>query len=105
LVFSKPGRARRDGVSHRQRFPLRGAMVLTAQGLATLWHLPRQPLPRVERVLAPKLAAPVTSFQDGRVVGSSSWGDVAREIGLSISDSRHHLHLLGATGTGKTTVL
>ena len=77
-------------------------MVLTAPELATLWHLPREPLPRVERVLAPRLAAPVMSFQEGRVLGSSSWGEVASEIGLSIPDSRHHLHLLGATGTGKT---
>jgi len=105
LVFSRPRRVARDGVSRRQRFPLRGAMVLTASELAMLWHLPREPLPRVERVLAPKLAAPVTSSEGGRVIGSSSWGDVASEIGLSINDSRHHLHLLGATGTGKTTVL
>src|SRR5437667_1653051 len=105
LSFSKPGRVGLDGVSRRQRFALSGTIVLTAPELATLWHLPREPLPRVERVLAPKLAAPVTSFQEGRVIGSSSWGDVASEIGLSIPDSRHPLHLLGATGTGKTTVL
>ena len=70
-----------------------------------LWHLPREPLPRVERVLAPKLAAPATSYEGGRVVGLSSWGEVENEIRLSVPDSRHHLHLLGATGTGKTTVL
>src|SRR5437667_7060851 len=105
LSFSKPGRVGRDGVSRRRRFPLRGAIVLTAPELATLWHLPREPLPRVERVLAPKLAAPVTPFQEGRVIGSSSWGDVASEVRLSIPDSRHDLHLLAATGTGKTTVL
>src|SRR5439155_6011327 len=105
LVFSKPERVGGEGVSRRQRFPLRGAIVLTAPELAMLWHLPPEPLARVERVLAPKLAAPVTSFQEGRVIGSSSWGDVASEVRLSIPDSRHHLHLLGATGTGKTTVL
>src|SRR5439155_6761237 len=105
LVFSKPRRVGRDGVSRRRRFPLRGAFVLTAPELATLWHLPREPLPRVERVLAPKLAAPVMSFQEWRVIGSSSWGAFATEIGLSIPDSRHLLHILGAPGTGTTTVL
>src|SRR5439155_16687347 len=105
LVFSRPTWVGRGGVSRRQRFPLRRSFVLSAPELATLWHLPREPLPRVERVLAPKLAPPVTSFQEGRVIGLSSWGDVGSEVRLSIPDSRHHLHLLGPTGTGKTTVL
>ena len=105
LLFTRPQRDRRDETNRRRRFPLRGGMVLTASELAALWHLPREPLARVERVLAPKLAAPATLSEGGRLLGVSSWGEVESEISLSLPDSRHHLHLLGATGTGKTTVL
>jgi hypothetical protein len=84
---------------------LTGAFTLSAREIARLWHLPREPLSRVETVLAPKIAPPASAFEGNRVIGVSSWGDAPAEVGLSISDSRHHLHILGSTGTGKTTVL
>ena len=86
-------------------FPLFGCFVLTARELAGLWHLPREPLARVAIVRSPKLAPPPGASGGDRVLGLSNWGDVVGPIGLSTADSRHHLHLLGSTGTGKTTAL
>src|SRR5207253_10453241 len=40
-----------------------------------------------------------------RAIGLSTWTNRARPVGLSIPDSRCHLHLLGSTGTGKTTTM
>jgi len=86
-------------------FPLFGCFVLTARELAGLWHLPRKPLARLAVVRSPKLAPPPGASGGDRILGLSNWGEDAAPIGLSTADSRHHLHLLGSTGTGKTTAL
>ena len=41
----------------------------------------------------------------GRVVGISTYPGQERELALSPSDSMQHLHVLGPTGTGKSTLL
>src|SRR5262249_19323984 len=41
----------------------------------------------------------------GRVLGVSTAPGQPRDLGLSIEDARHHAHLLGPTGTGKSTLL
>ena len=86
-------------------FPVFGHLVLTARELAGLWHLPREPLARLAVVRSPKLAPPAEARGNERVLGKSNWGEEPTRIGLSIADSLRHLHLLGSTGTGKTTVL
>src|SRR4051794_8845989 len=40
----------------------------------------------------------------GKVVGVANAGPRVR-VGISLTDCRHHLHLLGPTGTGKTSLL
>lgn len=40
-----------------------------------------------------------------RQLGVSTWAGENVPVRLSIADSRHHLHLLGATGTGKSTAM
>src|SRR4051794_32371989 len=40
----------------------------------------------------------------GKVVGVANAGPRVR-VGISLADCRHHLHLLGPTGTGKTSLL
>ncbi len=42
--------------------------------------------------------------QAGRVLGDSDAGP-PRPVALGAADARHHLHVLGATGTGKSTLL
>jgi Type IV secretion-system coupling protein DNA-binding domain len=43
--------------------------------------------------------------RNGRLLGLASTRGVALPVMLSIEDSRQHLHLLGPTGTGKSTLL
>ena len=53
------------------------------------------------RVLAPRKAIP----QAGRVIGCSTMPGQERPIALSAVDGLRHLHVLGPTGTGKSTLL
>ena len=41
----------------------------------------------------------------GRVVGESTWPGNERSLALSPEDSLRHLHVIGPTGTGKSTLL
>jgi hypothetical protein len=92
------------GVRER-RFPFGGTVLLTAPELAGLWHLPTTALPQLQIVHSPALPPPPSAARGERTIGVASWGDDRGPIGLSVSDARSHLHLLGSTGTGKTTTM
>jgi hypothetical protein len=53
---------------------------------------------------AVRLVLPARAARGGRVLGLTATG-VGVPVTLSIADSRQHLHLLGPTGTGKSTLL
>ena len=53
------------------------------------------------RPLAPTAAIP----RSGRVVGNASYPGRERPVALSPDDSRRHLHLIGPTGAGKSTLM
>jgi hypothetical protein len=53
------------------------------------------------RAVAPSAAIP----RQGRVVGRSSFPGRERPLALSATDSLRHLHVLGPTGVGKSTLL
>lgn len=89
----------------RREFPRFGSLILTARELAALWHLPSDGPPQLQLARAARLAPPRNASRGERLLGQSTWGDEDRPIGLSLADSRLHLHLLGPTGTGKTTAL
>jgi hypothetical protein len=60
------------------------------------------PVERSEtRPLAPRKAVP----HDGRVLARSTFPGAERPIALSATDGLRHLHVLGPTGTGKSTLL
>ncbi|WP_255508798.1 hypothetical protein [Micromonospora sp. A202] len=40
----------------------------------------------------------------GKVVGVANSGPAVR-VGIALNDCRHHLHVCGPTGTGKTSLL
>ncbi len=95
--FLEALRARRPGAF--------GAFILTPPELAALWHLPVEAPPHLEAVRSPKLPPPPGVGTAGRMIGVTTYPGQERPVALSIEDSRRHLHVLGPTGTGKTTLL
>ncbi|MBA0127289.1 ATP-binding protein [Haloechinothrix sp. YIM 98757] len=101
---------------HRLRHPeqvlarrrLRRGDLLSVPELAALAHLPTDDaVPGLARAGAKAVPPPPHTPTEGelvRPIGVSDTGH-ARPVGLQVSDARHHLHVLGATGSGKSTVL
>ncbi|MEV5542025.1 type IV secretion system DNA-binding domain-containing protein [Saccharopolyspora shandongensis] len=87
---------------------LRRGDLLSIPELAAVAHLPTdEGLPGLARAGAKAVPPPPNTPTEGeliRPVGISDTGH-ARPVGLQVSDARHHLHVLGATGSGKSTIL
>ncbi|WP_194890928.1 type IV secretion system DNA-binding domain-containing protein [Catenulispora pinisilvae] len=98
-------RLRRDVEQRR----LRGGNLLSLTELAAVAHLPfDDAAPGVMKAGAKATAPPphiYTGLGDGlKPLGiADAGGD--RPVGLTIPDSRHHLHIIGATGSGKSTLM
>jgi hypothetical protein len=63
-------------------------------------------VPGLERARAKPVPAPVTVPSGGRgtrVLGNATVG--GHSVALPVADARHHIHLVGKTGTGKSTLL
>jgi Type IV secretion-system coupling protein DNA-binding domain len=88
----------------------RGALYSVAE-LAALAHLPTdQVVPGLARAGArpvpPSIQIPQAAAGSApvKVLGDADAGP-ARPIALPVADARHHLHVVGATGVGKSTLL
>ncbi|NKY26250.1 type IV secretory system conjugative DNA transfer family protein [Nocardia gamkensis] len=91
----------------RQRRLGRGD-VLSVPELATIAHLPTDDgLPGLQRAgaraLSPAPGIPVGG-EHTKPLGMADTG-TRRPVAVKISDARHHLHILGPTGVGKSTLL
>ncbi len=91
----------------RQRQLGRGD-VLSVPELATIAHLPTDDgLPGLQRAgaraLSPAPEIPVGG-QHTKPLGMADTG-TRRPVAVKVSDARHHLHILGPTGVGKSTLL
>ncbi|MCX5529834.1 type IV secretion system DNA-binding domain-containing protein [Streptomyces sp. NBC_00006] len=88
-------------------FPHR-ADLLSVPELAALAHLPTDPdAPGLARAGARSIAPPPAIPQPGpgiKPLGASDTG-TRRGVGLAVTDARQHLHLMGATGSGKSTLI
>ncbi|MFJ9174918.1 type IV secretory system conjugative DNA transfer family protein [Streptomyces sp. NPDC102360] len=95
-------------LTHR-RMPARTAL-LSVPELAALAHLPLDPdAPGLRRagarsVLPPPQIPEPAPGSGVKPLGSSDTG-ARRGVGLAAADARHHLHLMGATGSGKSTLI
>jgi Type IV secretory system Conjugative DNA transfer len=69
------------------------------------WPLGKEPLPGVPRDSSRYLRPDARIGPNGRVLAQASAPDEDRRLGLSIEDARQHLHVIGPTGTGKSTLL
>jgi energy-coupling factor transporter ATP-binding protein EcfA2 len=97
-----------------RRFAGRGSLLGVAE-LAAIAHLPTDPAaPGVERAGARSAAPPpgIPAPTGGSEAGSApvkplgvSESANPRPVGLAVADARQHVHILGATGSGKSTLM
>jgi hypothetical protein len=87
----------------RERRLGRRAFLASTGELAALAHLPgEEAIPGVVMAGAREVAPPPGLPVRGKPLGLSADG---RTVNLSIIDARRHLHVLGPTGVGKTTLI
>ncbi|MFF2811805.1 type IV secretory system conjugative DNA transfer family protein [Streptomyces sp. NPDC058000] len=93
-----------------RQFPSSRPALLSVPELAAVAHLPYDAdAPGLRRAGArsvlPPPQIPNPSPGNGiKPLGRSDTG-VRRGVGLAVADARHHLHVMGATGSGKSTLI
>ncbi|WP_229070809.1 TraM recognition domain-containing protein [Actinoplanes sp. DH11] len=87
--------------------PLRHGFLATVEEVAALAALPRDlAVPGLDRARAKAMPAAASIPSGGRtvkVLGRAQIGGQA--VGLNVVDARQHVHLIGKTGVGKSTLL
>jgi TraM recognition site of TraD and TraG/Helicase HerA, central domain len=79
------------------------AFLLGVPELAALAHLPaQQAIPGVVMAGAREVAPPPGLPTHGKPLGRGANG---RQVNLAVKDARQHLHVLGPTGVGKSTLI
>lgn len=84
------------------------SMILNAEELATIFHLPDfqfTPTQSVDRQMSKQVDGPPQLPQQGLMLGYNLFRGVKKEIRLSPEDRRRHTYIVGQTGTGKSTML
>jgi hypothetical protein len=86
---------------------LRGPYLLSVPELAEIASLPgANSISGLERAAATTVPAPRELLRSGKVLGTADhYTGVERAAAISVEDARHHVHIIGETGTGKSTLL
>jgi hypothetical protein len=80
--------------------------LLSVPELAQIATLPAAgSIPGLERAGARTVSSPRLVPTVGKVLGEGDHVGVERPVAISVEDARHHLHVIGETGTGKSTLL
>ncbi len=95
-----PGAARR-----MRRQVLFRPYLLSVPELAQIATLPSAgAVEGLERPSAGIVAPPRSLPSTGKVLGTSEGPAARRPVAISVEDARHHMHVVGETGTGKSTL-
>jgi hypothetical protein len=98
-------RARRGTAAADERWLGRRAYLLSVPELAALAHLPGGPaVPGVARARARRIVPSPRVRKWGKPLGVTDTGP-RRPVAVSVADARQHLHVLGSTGAGKSTLI
>jgi hypothetical protein len=101
--FDRPlSRARFVRHFNERRVPTLGRFILTAHELGQLWNVPAEPPLHLVHSMLP---VPESVPRHGRVLGVAPYGTPPRQVAQSLLDARRHLHTVGPTGVGKSTLL
>lgn len=86
--------------------------ILSASELSSIYHFPYSLTTKTEGLVknrSPKLAAPLSFKKKDKnfdiVFAENEYGETTIPIGLTLEERRRHMYVIGATGTGKTTLL
>lgn len=87
--------------------PWRWPLLLTSGELLgmTGWPIGEPPLPLLGSVHPRKLAASTLLAQTDRILGTAAAPGHTEKVGIPIRDATFHTHLLGPTGSAKSTVM
>jgi hypothetical protein len=89
------------------RTSYRSGMLLNAEELAALAHLPSDSV-KVEKLKRDELktkAAPAIAFGHRSILGENLHNGQSRSVSLSNRQRTRHLHIIGSTGSGKSNLL
>jgi hypothetical protein len=104
----------RNRLTHRRLPRARSALsrrwlgrgdLLSVSEVAALGHLPAdRATPSLSRAGTHAVAPPPEVGGSGKVLGHTEVGP-PRRVSLEVADARQHIHILGATGSGKSTLI
>lgn len=92
----------------RLRQSRRSGMILNCDELVSLAHLPSAAVrtPKLHRAVLKSKPAPASvTVGSGLLLGTNTHAGITREVRLSPDQRVRHTHLIGKTGTGKSTLL
>ncbi len=90
-----------------QRLSRRSGMILNSEELVSLVHLPSASVrsPKLTRDSAKSKAAPAGLAGHRLILGENTHAGMTVQVGLSPEHRSRHTYLIGASGTGKSTLL
>lgn len=95
-----------DGAGAMAGRRLRRPYLLSVPELAQIANLPALgALPGLEAAAARTVPPPSALPVEGNVLGEADHPGIRRRVALNVEDLRHHVHVIGETGTGKSTLL
>jgi len=95
----------------RRLFCFMGNLILSTSELSDLYHFPYTSITKTEnlsKLHSKELPAPLSLKQKTELdiyFANNTYGGTSTRIGLTADERRRHVYILGATGTGKSTML